>query len=154
MAVLPPFVGGKRAELTSMPKIHWIDPGIRNHLVHDFRPLGERADAGAALESWVFSELWKIQPEGTSLHFWRSASGAEVDFVLARGETVVAVEVKAAHLGRPSVPRPLRSFLEAYRPAGAFLVNSGLTHRQTVDRTPVEWLAPQRLTERVLEIFA
>jgi len=130
VALLSPFAGGKRVELTARPKVFLLDNGIRNRLVHDFRPLEERTDTGPLLENWVAAELWKALPEDATLHFWRSASGTEVDFVVARGERILPIEVKAGRLGRPLVSRSLRSFLDAYQPAATLIVNTGLTHRE------------------------
>ena len=39
-----------------------LDNGLRNQLVHDFRPVGERTDAGPLLENWVAGELSKALP--------------------------------------------------------------------------------------------
>jgi len=148
---VPPFAGGKRAEVTSRSKIYLVDNGVRNQLVGDFRPLDERTtDAGPVLEGWVFTELWKLLPEGATLHFWRSASGAEVDFVVARGEEVVGIEVKAGALRRPNLPRAARSFLDAYRPRVFFLVNTGFEGEDEVRGSKVEWIRPWRLAERVV----
>ena len=152
--VLSPFAGGKRVELTARPKVFPVDTGLRNRLVFDFRPLEERTDAGPLLESWVATELWKALPEGATLHFWRSASGAEVDFVVARGDRILPVEVKASRLGRPVFSRSLRSFLEAYRPATVLVVNPGLVHRERAGSTEVEWIHPIHLAERVEAILA
>ena len=149
---LSPFAGGKRVELTARPKVFLLDNGLRNRLLFDFRPLEERTDAGPLLESWVATELWKALPEGATLHFWRSASGAEVDFVVARGDRLLPVEVKASRLGRPVFSRSLRSFLDAYRPATVLVVNLGLAHGERAG--PVEWIHPIHLAERVEEIFA
>lgn len=150
---LPPFVGGRRAELTSRPKIYLVDNGIRNRLVHDFHPLEERTDSGPALENWVFTELWKSLPEGATLHFWRSTSGAEVDFVVHRAAVTVAVEVKAGRLSRPRLPRAARSFIEAYEPHAFFMVQSGVTHRQSEGGTEVRWLRAREVASAVGEAF-
>jgi len=154
ITILPPFAGGKRAELTSRPKVFLLDNGLRNQLVNDFRPREERADTGPLLESWVASELSKALPEGATLHFWRSAAGTEVDFVVVRGEQCLPIEVKAEGRGRPVLPRSLRSFLDAYHPPVALLVNPGLAHRERVGETDVEWLSPIDLAGRVEEVFA
>lgn len=149
VAVVPPFAGGKRVELTTRPKVFLIDNGIRNQLARDFRPFDERTDAGPLLENWVASELLKLLPDDATLHFWRSASGVEVDFVVAYGERLLAVEVKASRLGRPQLPRPLRSFLDAYQPSLALLVNTGLAHSERVGATEIVWALPLDLGERV-----
>lgn len=151
-ATLPPFAGGRRAELTSRPKVYLVDTGIRNRLVHDFHPLAERADAGPLLESWVFTELWKAHPDGVTLHFWRSASGAEVDFVVARGDVIVAVEVKAGG-ARPAFPRAARSFIEAYRPQAFLMVQSGVSHRESEGDTEILWLNPDAAAAAVKPFF-
>lgn len=58
-----PFAGGKRRELLSVPKVHFIDNGIRNQLVHNFAPtLQTRGDTGKLFENWVFTELIKAVP--------------------------------------------------------------------------------------------
>jgi hypothetical protein len=150
---LPPFVGGRRAELTRRPKVYLVDQGIRNRLVHDFKPLRERADAGPALENWVFTELWKALPDAATLHFWRSASGAEVDFVIHRGEVTVAVEVKAGSMSRPRLARAARSFIEAYTPRALLMVQGGLEHRQIEGGTEVRWLAAAKVAEAVGDYF-
>ncbi len=153
VSVLPPFAGGRRSEVTSTPKLFFVDNGIRNRLVHDFKPLDDRVDKGAALENWVFTELWKSLPDGASLHFWRSSSGAEVDFVLVRGDVVAAVEVKAERLRRATLPRAARSFAEAYSPKRLFLVNTGLRSRERIGEIEVEWVHPVDIAERARSAF-
>lgn len=152
VASISPYIGGKRAEVTSRPKVYLVDSGIRNRLLHDFRPLSERQDAGPLLENWIFSELWKGLPEGASLHFWRGTSGSEVDFVLARGDALVPIEVKVGPL--PQIPRSFRSFLDAHRPFAALLVNGAIERRDRVGGTEVIWLRPERLNETVNELFS
>ncbi len=149
LQLLRPFAGGRRSELTSRPKAFFLDPGVRNHLVGDFRDLDERADAGALLETWVFSELAKALPLDRTIHFWRSTSGAEVDFVVAGGPALVAVEVKAARLTRPKIPRPARSFVGAYEPSHLLVVNRGYEGVDTLGSTTVRWLKPPDLTAAV-----
>ena len=76
LVALRPFAGGRRSELTRAQKVFFVDNGVRHHLVGDLRPPEDRADAGAALENWLFSELWKAVPTGGDLNFWRSTSQA------------------------------------------------------------------------------
>jgi hypothetical protein len=154
VSLVTPFAGGKRAELTGAPKIFLVDNGVRNRLLHHFESLELRADKGATLENWVFTELWKSLPDGGTLHFWRSASGAEVDFVVARGDVLVAVEVKAERARRPSIPRSARSFVDAYSPKALLMVNLGLETQTRLHETEVEFLHPTVLSRRLGEIFA
>jgi hypothetical protein len=150
---VPPFAGGRRSELTRTPKIYLLDNGIRNRLLHDFKPLEERIDKGAMLENWVFTELWKQLPDGATLHFWRSTSGAEVDFVIVRGETLVGVEVKTAGSKRPTLPRAARSFVQAYSPQKLLVVNMGCTAEERIADTDVRWIEPMQLADHLHQTF-
>jgi predicted AAA+ superfamily ATPase len=143
LAILRPFAGGQRSELTRAQKLFFVDNGIRHHLVGDLRMLDDRADVGAALENWVFGELWKALPLDAELRFWRSTSKAEVDFVISAGARLVGVEVKATHLGRSRISRSARSFVEAYAPKSFFVVNRGRSGSQELGTTLVRWIQPQ-----------
>ncbi len=57
---------------------------------------------------------------GFDIHFWRTKSGLEVDFVLGGGE--VAIEVKGSSRVDKRAFRPLKTFVEAYSPNKAFVV--------------------------------
>lgn len=148
---LPPFAGGRRSEITSQHKVYLVDCGLRNQLVGDFRPWDERADRGPLLEGWVFSELWKARPEDISLHFWRSSSQAEVDFVMASAKWIRGVEVKAQRLSRPRIARSSRSFIEAYAPDRFVIANLGLEHEETLGRTRLIWIRPERIVDTILD---
>ena len=79
IAVVPPFAGGRRAELTKMPKVFFIDNGIRNQLFGGFAPARGRNDRGVLMENLVFCELAKnLNPLLDSLRYWCSKSRAEV----------------------------------------------------------------------------
>ena len=131
----------------------FVDDGIRHHLVGDLRSLEDRADAGVALENWVFSELWKAVPTGGDLNFWRSTSQAEVDFVLSAGSTLVGIEVKAATGGRPGITRSARSFVEAYAPKALLVVNRGVDTTSDLGSTHVRWVRPPDLATALAEVL-
>lgn len=115
-----PFVGGRRREITSARRVHFHDLGLRNAVLRAFHPdVSRRPDRGALLEGYVFSELVKTLPLLARLRYWRAKGGAEVDFVVTLGERILPVEVKGRDPGR--VSRSLRSFLQAYEPAEAFV---------------------------------
>ncbi len=145
-----PFVGGKRAELTSRPKLYFCDNGIRNVLARQLTPFAERPDRGPLLESWVAAELRKrldpLHPMDR-LMFWRTGSGAEVDFVLPRPDGLLAIEVKATDLRRPRLTRSARSFIDAYAPARFVVVNLGYLGEDRVADTAVQWVGPEWLAE-------
>lgn len=145
LRLVPPFAGGKRLEVTGTSKVFFLDNGLRNAVFGGFKPSQERADRGALWENAVFNELAKRLDLLDKIRFWRSKNGAEVDFVVRRGERMVAIEVKAAELDRPTVSRGTHSFLEAYRPACLGVVNASLRLDTVEDGVTVRFVRPWEL---------
>ncbi len=138
--LIPPFVGGKRAELTSVPKIYFLDNGLRNTLFGGFTQGDERGDIGALTENLVLSELCKnTNPLLDSIMYWRSKSAAEVDFVVRTQNRLLAFEVKSGELVRPSISRSLRSFIAAYQPDRTVVLNRSLEDTMDVNGSKIEF---------------
>lgn len=93
IALVSPFYRNIRNELIKMPKVFLLDTGLRNSLLNNFLPLSERIDRGELWENAFFRIL--ADKHGTDpVHFWRTASGNEVDFVLSDSGRISAFEVK------------------------------------------------------------
>ena len=73
-----------------MPKVFFLDLGLRNFFLDNFTPFLKREDRGALLENAVFCQLAKHR-ENAEIHFWRTTQKQEVDFVIGEKE---AFEVK------------------------------------------------------------
>jgi len=142
LRLVPPFAEGKRAEITGTPKVFFLDNGLRNAVFGGFAASSERADRGALWENAIFNELAKRLSLLDEIRFWRSKNGTEVDFVVRRAERMVAIEVKAAELARPTVSRGTHSFLEAYRPACLGVINASLRLDTTENGVPVRFVRP------------
>ncbi|MDY6839737.1 MAG: ATP-binding protein [Thermodesulfobacteriota bacterium] len=145
--LLPPFVGGRRAEITSAPKVFFVDNGIRNLMVHQFNPLDVRADRGPLFENWLFTELLKHSQYSDTLYYWRSKAGAEVDFVRQRGTMLQAFEAKSGSLKKPGLSRSARSFIEAYSPEHFYVVNPTLSAQDALGKTKIAWITPLDLMD-------
>lgn len=144
-----PFIGGKRAEITHARKVFFLDNGIRNQLFGGFAPLIDRGDRGALYENFVFTELSKtVHPLLDTLRYWRSKSGAEVDFVVEHQGRILACEVKAGD-ARGNLSRSARSFIDAYRPELFLIVNQRPSDATSLEETRVEFVAPTELARRV-----
>lgn len=79
-----PFSKNPRREIGKNYKIYFVDLGIRNSLIGDFNALPLRKDAGFLWENFLFMERRKLFANnqiGHSSYFWRSYSGAEVDYI-------------------------------------------------------------------------
>jgi predicted AAA+ superfamily ATPase len=141
-----PFAGGKRRELTTAPKIYFVDNGIRNQLLNAFSTdISLRTDKGALMENWAFAELYKRLPLTAAIHFWRSKAGGEVDFVVEQAGKIMALEVKAAALDRPRLSRAARSFIAAYHPEKFVILNRSLETTLTIDNCRIDFQAPYNM---------
>lgn len=84
-------------ELKKSYKIYFYDIGVRNALVSMNSDIKERGDKGQLFESLYFSELVKMGALETfppKLHFWRTRSKLEVDFIEEDGTEIRAHECK------------------------------------------------------------
>lgn len=146
--LVPPFSGGRRRELTSASKAYFVDNGFRNTLLNRLSvPPQESPDFGAVVENWVFSELLKTFRWPSPVRYWRSLSGAEVDFVLELPDRLVGIEVKAGVMNRKALSRSSRSFIDAYSPNEFWVLNDSLRTEDTVNTTTLRWLPLYQLPE-------
>ena len=123
---LTPFFRNHRTELSKMPKLYFSDSGLRNLGLGMPGPFPTRPDRGPIAEGLVADFLSSGLPPGGGLHFWRTKSKAEVDFVASTSGALSAVEVKAGSLPGPRVSRGFRSFISKYRPKQALVLNRDL----------------------------
>lgn len=147
LRLVPPFVGGRRAEITNAPKVYLLDNGLRNAVFGGFNPRAERADSGPLWENATYSELLKRLQLLDEVKYWRSKNGAEVDFVILRRSKLVAIEAKATALQRPRLSRASRSFIDAYAPACFGVLNAALREDINVRGVPVLFRRPWELDE-------
>jgi predicted AAA+ superfamily ATPase len=133
LRLVKPFFTNKRTELVKNPKVYFVDTGLRNSIIGDFRPLRERPDGGALIENHHFSEFLKADRQ---VKYWRTKSKAEVDFIVDDRDPVV---VKSG-LSRPVAGKALRSFIEKYAPGKAFVFNDDLFDTMKINRTIVRYL--------------
>ncbi len=155
VAQVPPFAEGRRREITHARRIHFYDTGLRNILLAATdADLERRADRGALLETFVFGEIQKALPLDAVVLYWRAKGGAEVDFVVRRGERLVAVEVKWRDPGRPS--RSLKSFADAYRPHRALVACGSAEARREEDLSGVQvsYVPAEDVASEILEALA
>ncbi len=138
MTLLRPWHSNQRKELTKMPKVYFNDIGLRNIARGATNPLA--IPDGAQIENFVFCELKKLFIPNETLFFWRTAGGAEVDFIAMRDGISLPIEVKEGKMKRPAVSRSLRSFITAFSPPVAVVLNGGLSCSMTIEQTTVHFV--------------
>ena len=100
VSMVPAYHVNVGLRLVKTPKLYVTDTGLACHLsgAKDWATLERQGRVGALVETWVANELDKwiaCQEDDYRLYFWRTHTGQEVDFLLTRGEEMVALEVKA-----------------------------------------------------------
>lgn len=150
IAKITPFVGNKRREITSNPKYYFIDNGFRNRALQNFSALDSRADNGLLIESAVFQDILKYKTQNFlsfDIHFWRTKSGAEVDFVLYKNQlSFIPIEVKYRQTNKPTVTRSFRSFIEAYQPKVGIFITKNFIKKINVSGCEIHFIPFEFLT--------
>ncbi|MDD4990441.1 MAG: ATP-binding protein [Candidatus Pacebacteria bacterium] len=90
IALVRPFYKNIRKEITKMPKIYFLDLGLRNFLTRDLKPFFERQDNGQILENALYKEILKNN-DSENIKFWRTTQKQEIDFVVGN---IFAYETK------------------------------------------------------------
>jgi hypothetical protein len=98
--MLQPWRSNHGARLVKRPKIYFRDNGMMNLLlgISSTEMLKVSGKRGVLFETLVHSELTNYlvnRSLPTSLHFWRTHSGAEVDFVISAAGGLILVEAKS-----------------------------------------------------------
>ena len=112
---LYPYSKNPRREIGRRYKVYFVDLGIRNALIGDFNDIALRMDAEMVWENLLFMERMKRKVNLRSPvnnFFWRSYSGAEVDYLEVSGQKIAAWEFK---FGLGKLSRGAREFEKIYK---------------------------------------
>jgi len=141
LTLLRPFSTNLRKELTKMPKVYFVDTGLRNFALKNFTPLEENRDKGLLLENFIYSSL--LKKWNGAIYFWRTKEKAEVDFVLKDFYgNIIPVEIKAQKMPKPSITRGLQTFIKTYQVKKGYVVNLSLKEKIKINTTQIEFILP------------
>jgi uncharacterized protein len=111
---LPAWRRHAKVKEVQSPKFYLFDPGVVRALAGTLREPLDGAERGFLFETWVLHELraaMAFQDLGGQLHYWRTPSGTEVDFVWTRAKRAVGIEVKAAATWRSEYGKALKTLI-------------------------------------------
>lgn len=149
--LLSPYARNVRKEITQSPVAYFWDLGLRNYSLGLFGHLRSPSECGFIFENLVFLLLKKhIKLSSAKLHFWRTRDKAEVDFIIERGTSATPIEVKFKSLKQEEIPRSLRSFIEKYEPAEAYIINLDFRKTVKINKTRLVFLPFYELLFREL----
>jgi len=127
--LVPPFHRNVTTEIKRTNRFYFIDVGMRNFLLNDFRRLENRIDKGKLYENFVLIELRGLG----EIKYWRTKTRKEVDFVLETRGEFIPIEVKA----KPRVTKGLRKFIKVYKPRLAIVFNEEVLEVDKIGETKV-----------------
>jgi len=102
-----------RKEISKRDKIYFWDLGIRNTIIDNFSPINLRNDTGAMWENFIIAERMKYLSYNeifASSYFWRTYTGAELDYVEEKNGELFAFEIKYK---KPKLTAP-KTWIENY----------------------------------------
>jgi hypothetical protein len=136
---LPRWSAGKLRLRASSPKLVVWNNALVNAVTNvTFREARRRPELwGRLVENAVGAHLLAEAATGAfSVHYWRQGAD-EVDYVIARGDQVLGIEVKS---GRPRAARGLGAFRSRFPRARTLLVGSGgVPLGEFFARSPLAW---------------
>ncbi|MBU4455605.1 ATP-binding protein [Patescibacteria group bacterium] len=143
---LKPFYTNARQEIVKAGKIYFIDNGLRNSSLDDFRvPFARRTDKGGLMENAILKELLNLKyGRNFNLKFWRTKQKAEVDFIVEKGNELLPVEAKV-NSASGKIGASLAGFIERYSPKKALVVNMEYQGRRKIGRTEVHFILPYEM---------
>jgi uncharacterized protein len=125
---LPVFTKRAKRRLIRHEKFYFFDTGVYRHL-RPKGPLDKPSEIeGIVLEGLVMQHLraWiDYTQNDTSLYYWRTKSGTEVDFILYGSDNFAAIEVKNSLKVRRSDLVGLKAFREDYPESQQLLLYRG-----------------------------
>jgi len=120
---LPPWKKSKKRRMIETSKFYFFDTGIVSALLN-YKTLHPATDSfGRAFEHFIFQECWAYRHYSRldfPIHFWRTASGSEVDLIL--GEAEVAIEIKSSENAGDKT-KGIHLFKEEFKCKKAFIVS-------------------------------
>ena len=140
LAGLQKYAGQEVRKRNSAPKLNVFNTALMSAL-QDYSFAEAQADRsywGRLVESSIGAHLLNTRDEDTKLYYWREGN-QEVDFVLAKGKKLTAIEVKSAP--KPVVSNGLNVFAEKYPHAKKLLVGAGgVTLAEFLSQPANDWL--------------
>lgn len=121
------FSRNLRKEIVKNSKYYFYDLGVRNALIDNFKPLHLRNDVGQLWENFIISERIKYlhnHQHFNRSYFWRTYSGAEIDYVEESNGDLLGVEIK----WKPKAIKAPRSWKKAYPTSRFTLIHSENFH--------------------------
>ena len=135
--LIKPFFTNRRTELTKNPKNYFIDMGIRNFLLSDFRSIKIRNEQGLIMENYAYNMIKNLELF-SDIKYWRTKSKAEVDFVVEKQGNIIPIEIK--YFSKETIARSFYSFIEKFQPKTAIIFTKDYLGEKKIKNTKVKFI--------------
>lgn len=129
-----------RQVIGKAPKFYLFDVGVAG-IITKRRLAEEKGEAfGRAFEHFIFMEINAYRAYRRldfGIHFWRTKSGLEIDFIL--GDAEVAIEVKGSSRVDSTEWKPSLSFRDEFKPKHSIIVCNESQRRVSRDVRVLPW---------------
>lgn len=127
---LEPYLRSARKRLVRHPKYYFFDTGCINSLVGRTHAASIQPPTvyGMLFEHFVILEIVRLlsySQQFFRVFHWRSSHGAEVDLIVEKEDTLLAIEIKSAPRVRTGDLRGLKSFIGDYPGSRPVCVSTG-----------------------------
>lgn len=140
--LLKPFYSNIRKELKKMPKVYFVDTGLRNAGLENFSAFNNRMDMGNLVENNIFLEIQKLvylQEKG-QVNFWRTQAKQEVDFIIQYGEKLIPIEVKYTNFKIAKAPKHLKDFIKLYKVPRGLVITKDFQSKIKIANSVIEFV--------------
>lgn len=144
-----PYSANLRKVIRKMPKIFFLDNGLRNTALKSWSSWNQRVDQGALFEQSVAILLWREFHQLMNLFFFRTTIGTEVDFILEKENKLCFIETKIQLSAKKDLKRLIRiaSLLKSKK---IFIVTLEYKTQQTINQgITIKYCSPWNLLQEI-----
>ncbi len=114
--LLQPYFKNQRKAVRKNKKVYFLDTGFRNACIGLTNFPSNPNEVGHLVENMAFNILQKANSylfsESAQIFFYRTYDGAEIDFVLKRGNEILPIEVKYQNFVKEKIPLVMENFMK------------------------------------------
>lgn len=148
--LIKPYFRSHKKEITKAPVVNFNDTGIRNYALGLYGNENTGNESGFIFQNFIYLLIRDIlKNKGYKINYWRTNSGAEVDFVIDKINDLIPIEVKYTSLKSNSISRSLRSFIQKYNPGNAYIINLTANESVVIENTKVHIIPFYQIVEHL-----
>lgn len=137
---IPSFQKKPKRRVILSPKFYYFDVGVANYLLKRGEIKTGSESFGSAFEHFIYQEIaahCHYSDLNYAIHYWRTASQFEVDFIL--GDHEIAIEIKATDNVQPRHLKGLNAFSQEYTTGKLIIVSNDPYPRQINNILVLPW---------------